>query len=77
MPQQIALRVKIVLRADKQESHGEDDFFQFKVEDICSVYELAVERVKHGELTFSLDEMPGIQALERKMPDMPMKPLAA
>jgi transposase len=25
-------------------------------------------------LTFSLDEMPGIQALERKMPDIPVKP---
>ena len=46
-----------------------DNFFQFKVEDICSVYKLAVERAKHGELTFSLDEMPGIQALERKMPE--------
>jgi transposase len=33
-----------------------------------------VERAKHGELTFSLDEMPGIQALERKMPDIPIKP---
>jgi transposase len=48
--------------------------FQFKVEDICGVYELALERAERGELTFSLDEMPGIQALERKMPDMPMKP---
>ena len=27
-----------------------------------------------GELTFSLDEMTGIQALERLMPDIPMKP---
>ena len=27
-----------------------------------------------GELTFSLDEMTGIQALERRMPDIPMKP---
>ena len=27
-----------------------------------------------GELTFSLDEMTGIQALERLMPDLPMKP---
>ena len=35
---------------------------------------IAVERAKHGELTFSLDEMPGIQALERKMPDIAMKP---
>ena len=27
-----------------------------------------------GELTFSLDEMTGIQALERLMPDIPIKP---
>jgi hypothetical protein len=27
-----------------------------------------------GEVTFSLDEMTGIQALERTMPDIPMKP---
>jgi hypothetical protein len=27
-----------------------------------------------GELTFSLDEMTGIHALERLMPDIPIKP---
>ncbi len=27
-----------------------------------------------GEVTLSLDEMTGIQALERTMPDIPMKP---
>lgn len=42
--------------------------------DICEVYKLAGERVKCGELTFSLDEMTGIQALERNMPDIPLKP---
>lgn len=33
-----------------------------------------MERAKRGEMTFSLDEMTGIQALERRMPDIPMKP---
>jgi transposase len=35
---------------------------------------LAIERAERGEMTFSLDEMTGIQALERRMPDIPMKP---
>lgn len=42
--------------------------------DICKVYELAIERAEQRELTFSFDEMTGIQATERKMPDLPMKP---
>lgn len=33
-----------------------------------------MDRGKRGELTYSLDEMTGIQALERQMPDIPMKP---
>ncbi|MGF1523610.1 MAG: transposase [Leptolyngbyaceae cyanobacterium] len=45
-----------------------------KVEDICSVYQQAAARAEQGELTFSLDEMTGIQALERAMPDLAMKP---
>lgn len=44
------------------------------MEDLCQVYELAIERAERGEMTFSLDEMTGIQALERQMPDIPMKP---
>jgi DDE superfamily endonuclease len=51
-----------------------DPEFKAKVEDICEVYELAMERAERGEMTFSLDEMTGIQALERRMPDIPMKP---
>jgi hypothetical protein len=38
------------------------------------VYAEAISRAERGELTFSLDEMTGIQALERKMPDIEMKP---
>jgi hypothetical protein len=32
-------------------------------------------RCEQDELTISLDEMTGIQALERTMPDIPMKPV--
>lgn len=35
---------------------------------------LAQVRALEGEVTFRLDEMTGIQALERKMPDILMKP---
>ena len=37
-------------------------------------YEQAAERAERGELTYSLDEMTGIQALKRTMPDLDMKP---
>ena len=37
-------------------------------------YEQAAERAERGELTYSLDEMIGIQALERTMPDLDMTP---
>ncbi|WP_198288354.1 transposase [Chamaesiphon minutus] len=45
-----------------------------KVEHICRVYEQAPQRALTGEVTLSLDEMTGIQALERTMPNIPMKP---
>jgi DDE superfamily endonuclease len=45
-----------------------------KVEHICAVYEQAPQRAFTGEVTLSLDEMTGIQALERNMPNIPMKP---
>ena len=48
--------------------------FAAKVTDICAVYEQAIERAEQGEVTISLDEMTGIQALERAMPNLPMKP---
>ncbi len=34
----------------------------------------AIERAKRGERTISIDEMTGIQALERKFPTQPMRP---
>ena len=51
-----------------------DDELAAKVTDICEVYEQAIARAEQGEVTISLDEMTGIQALERAMPNLPMKP---
>jgi len=45
-----------------------------KIEDINELYRTAQERTKHGEATMSTDEMTGVQALERKHPDLPMQP---
>jgi hypothetical protein len=42
------------------------------VNDICQAYESAILGEEKGEKTISLDEMTGIQALERKAPDLPM-----
>src|SRR5436853_5695160 len=40
----------------------------------CEVYAQAPERAKQGERTTSMDELTGVQALERKHPDLPMQP---
>ena len=39
----------------------------------CELYAKASERREAGERTISLDEMTGVQALERKHPDLPMQ----
>jgi len=44
------------------------------VSDICETYLNATERASLGERTICLDEMTGIQALERKAPELPMRP---
>jgi hypothetical protein len=51
----------------------EEDFDE-KVADINDVYHQAPERAKQGQRTESLDEMTGVQALERKHPGLPMLP---
>jgi transposase len=51
-----------------------DPNFDAKVSDICETYLSATARVSLGERTICLDEMTGIQALERKAPDLPMRP---
>jgi len=48
--------------------------FDQKVSDITEVYGSAIKRAEAGERTISLDEMTGIQALERQAPDKPMAP---
>jgi len=44
------------------------------VNDINDVYKQAPERAKQGQRTESIDEMTGVQALERKHPDLPILP---
>ena len=48
--------------------------FDKKVTDINDVYQQALERAKQGQHTESLDEMTGVQALERKHPGLPICP---
>jgi len=45
-----------------------------KIVEGCEVYAHAPERAKEGERTISMDELTGVQALERKHPDLPMQP---
>jgi len=47
--------------------------FDEKVTDITAVYTSAIKRSEAGEQTVSLDEMTGIQALERMAPDLSMQ----
>ena len=45
-----------------------------KIREGCEGYANAPERAKSGERTISVDELTGVQALERKYPDLPMQP---
>jgi len=40
----------------------------------CQLYAQAAERAQQDERTISMDELTGVQALERKHPDLPMFP---
>ena len=51
-----------------------DERFGEKARDICETYAQAQARDKEGEKTLSMDEMTGVQALERAAPDLPMEP---
>jgi len=44
------------------------------VDDICSLYRQAPELAKQGERVVSTDELTGVQALERKAPNLPLAP---
>ena len=48
--------------------------FEEKVNEICAVYQEAAQVHEAGGHTVSVDEMTGIQALERKYPDRPVMP---
>lgn len=48
--------------------------FDSKVTDINGLYQQAPELAKQGQRFESIDEMTGVQALERKHPDLPMVP---
>jgi hypothetical protein len=50
-----------------------DEQREEKMVEGCQVYAQAPERAKRGERTISLDELTGVQALERKAPDLPMR----
>ena len=51
-----------------------DERREEKIVEGCQLYARAVERAKEGERTISMDELTGVQALERKHPDLPMLP---
>ena len=51
-----------------------DEHRDEKIAEGCELYAKASERAKNGGRTISLDEMTGVQALERKHPDLPMQP---
>jgi hypothetical protein len=51
---------------------GYEDGLDEKIADINATYKEAPERAKQGQHTESLDELTGVQALERKHPGLPM-----
>jgi hypothetical protein len=51
-----------------------DPLAETKIAEVTSLYAQAAELLEAGERTLSVDEMTGIQALERKHPTLPMGP---
>jgi len=51
-----------------------DPDFDAKRADSCAVYQAAPASAQQGARTVSIDEMTGIQALDRAAPSLPMKP---
>src|SRR5271167_2398433 len=49
-----------------------DPMREERTREVCLVYELASERANNGERTLSIDEMTGVQALERKYASLSM-----
>lgn len=52
----------------------DDEQFDAKVADICTVYREAPTLAARGERVVSSDELTGVQALERKYPNLPVRP---
>jgi transposase len=50
-----------------------DEQREEKIVQGCQIYAQAAARAKQGERTISVDELTGVQALERKHPDLPMQ----
>ena len=51
-----------------------DPEFDTKCADVCTAYLEARATPKQDVRTVSIDEMTGVQALERRAPDLPMRP---
>lgn len=51
-----------------------DPEFEAKCADVCTIYQEAVAAAQQDIRTVSIDEMTGVQALERAAPDLPMQP---
>jgi transposase len=51
-----------------------DERLDEKVTDINQIYQLAPELAQQGERVVGIDELTGVQALERKHPDLPVRP---
>jgi hypothetical protein len=51
-----------------------DPAFDTKCADICAIYHAAETAAMAGVRTVSLDEMTGVQALERSAPGLPLRP---
>ena len=51
-----------------------DAQFEEKCQDVCETYHLAPQRAAEGVQTYSIDEMTGVQALERAATTLPMRP---
>lgn len=50
----------------------DDELFETKVRDVCSLYRQAPSLAAKGERVISTDEMTGVQALERLHPSLPL-----
>jgi hypothetical protein len=53
---------------------SDDEHLDDKVAAVCTVYRQAPTRAAQGERTITTDELTGVQALERKYPDLPVQP---